>query len=300
MPGIAYDEIARIVKADATPPPVGSFPADAAVIAALPPLSMPKPGEINTGAISTLSLIPVVGSWLAWAKGNALIHAQQEETKKEKDAFDTGVALRQKTGLLAKFAFYRGWRRVEVVPYTTIDKPDEGLTVTLDDFKKTYRSVKTAPSVETYTVQSGAQAIAVPTVEKPTRVETLSQIRSEGLSARGYRTTGSIHVSRGTFFCAPGEHRIAETEYVSDLSDPQYNPNDDASNAQPLVTACGLGSSVSHREPGHFVLYRVVTVDEGTPAAFNVALERGNIREIGEPDAALFAPPPDYKEATVP
>jgi predicted amidohydrolase YtcJ len=44
------------------------------------------------------------------------------------------------------------------------------------------------------------------------------------------------------------------------------------------------------------VLYRVVTVDEGAPTAFSVALERGNIRSIGEQDAALFQPPGDFKE----
>src|ERR1700687_4139771 len=40
-PGIAFDEIARFIKADATPPPIGTFDADAATIAALPPLSLP-------------------------------------------------------------------------------------------------------------------------------------------------------------------------------------------------------------------------------------------------------------------
>ena len=44
------------------------------------------------------------------------------------------------------------------------------------------------------------------------------------------------------------------------------------------------------------MLYRVVTIDEGTPTAYGVALERGNIRSIGEQDAALFQPPADFKE----
>jgi hypothetical protein len=83
---------------------------------------------------------------------------------------------------------------------------------------------------------------------------------------------------------------------VSDLADARYDAVEDAANAQPLVGACTLGSSVSHREPGHLVLFRTVIVDDGSPAAFGTAIERGNLRALGEQDTAMFQPPPDFTE----
>lgn len=296
--GIAYDEIARIVKADATAPPVGAFAADAATIAALPPLVLPKAaGSLNFKSISALALIPYVGAWVYRAAANAQIHAQQAETQKEKDEFEQGLAIRRRTGVLASFAFYRGWSRVALSPqYTTIDKPDQGQTITLDNSEKTYQIAVSSPASETYTVQSGAQTVAQPAILKDPVVSELPPTRISGLEARGYRTTGTITIPQGTFLCASGSHQVSETEYVSDFPDPQYTAGTDSSTTEALVTACTFGSSVSHREPGRLVLYRVITVDEGTPATFTIALERGNVRTLDENKNDLFVPPADFKE----
>ena len=80
------------------------------------------------------------------------------------------------------------------------------------------------------------------------------------------------------------------------MPDARYDAVEDAANSQPLVGACTLSSSVSHREPGHLVLYRAVMVDEGSPAAFGTALERGNVRILGEADNTMFLPPPNFTE----
>jgi hypothetical protein len=80
------------------------------------------------------------------------------------------------------------------------------------------------------------------------------------------------------------------------MTDARYDVVEDPANAQPLVGACTLGSSVSHREPGHLVLFRTVIVDDGSPAAFGTALERGNIRTLGEQDNAMFQAPPGFTE----
>ena len=199
--------------------------------------------------------------------------------------------------MLTSFAFYRGWSRVALTPeLTAIEKPDQGLTLSLNYLTKTYRTFQTAPNVETYTVQSSMPTVAQPTLEGAPRVELLAPVTIAGRSARGYRTTGAINVPQITPTCSAGQHQIVEVEYVGDLPDPQYNPSLSLANSQPLVTACDVPSSVSHREPGRLVLYRVVMIDEGTPTAYGVALERGNIRSIGEQDAELFQPPADFKE----
>lgn len=273
-PGLAYDEIARVIRSDATPPPPGTFDADAAVIAMLPPLSLPKPPSAggalgNTLAMGALTMIPVVGGFIASAAIRAHAAAAKSAAQKQEQDYASAMAARQKAGVLAAFAFYHGWSRLALTTeFTTIEKPDQGLSITLNTLTKTYQSLPTAANVETYTVLSGTQTVAQPTLEKGPIVEPLPPAKIAGHSARGYRTSGSINVPQMTFFCSAGLHQIVETEYVSDLADPQYNSSQDSANAQPLVTACTLSSSVSHRDPGRLVLYRIVTVDEGTPTAF--------------------------------
>ncbi len=299
--GIAYDEIARIIKAGATPPPIGTFDADAATIAALPPLSLPTPprggGAGNAIAMGALTMIPIVGSLIASAAIKAHVAAEKAAHKKQREEYLAAMTARLKAGVLASFAFYRGWSKVALTPeFTAIEKPDQGLSLSLNYLTKTYQTFQTATNVETYTVQSGMPTVAQPTLDTAPTVEPLAPATIAGRSARGYRTTGSINVPHMTSSCSAGQHHIVETEYVSDLTDPQYNPSLRLANTQPLVTACNAPSSVSHRDPGRLVLYRVVAIDEGTPTAVSVALERGNIRSIGEQDAALFQPPGDFKE----
>ncbi len=303
-PGIAYDEIVHIVPPGATPPPLGSFAQEAAVIAALPPLVVPKARTPNYTAmialqtVSSLAVDPytaLINSWAAVAAGRLEGKAVAADFNKKKTDFANGRAARERTGLLVTFAYYRGWSRIEFIPgYIAIDKPDQGLTITLDSAKKTYHSVHAGP-IETFTVNTGAAA-GTATLEGAIAVETLPPERIEGLPARGYRTSGSIIVTRASNTCAAGQHHVTETEYVSDKPDARYDPAQDASNAQPLVGACAFGSPVSHREPGHLVLYRAVMVDEGLPAAFGTAIERGNIRALGEADNAMFLPPPNFSE----
>jgi hypothetical protein len=295
-PGVAYDEIARVVPPGSTPPPVGSFADDAAVIAALPPLVVPKAREVNYTALNLLAAIPNPFAQLAaTAAGRAANKVVADDWKRQNDEFANGRAARVRTGVLAKFAYYRGWSRFEVVPgYATIDKPDQGLTITLDSANKTYTSARTG-TIETFTVTT-ASGSASATLDGTPTVEVLPPMRIEGASARGYRTIGSINVLRPSFACAAGPHQVSEIEYVSDMADARYDPVEDAANAQPLVGACTLGSSVSHREPGRLVLFRTVMVDDGSPAAVGTAIERGNLRTLGAQDTAMFQPPPDFTE----
>ncbi|MDQ6825062.1 MAG: hypothetical protein M3007_06330 [Candidatus Eremiobacteraeota bacterium] len=266
------------------------------MIAALPPLIVPKARDVNYTALILLASIPGIASqWAATAAGRAANKVVADDWKKQNDEFANGRAVRQRTGVLAKFASYRGWSRFEVVPgYVTIDKPEQGITITLDTAHKSYTSARTG-AIETFTVTTASGTGSV-TLDGTATVEALPAMRIGGVSARGYRTTGWLSVTRASYACAAGRHHVSETEYVSDIADARYDAVEDAANAQPLVGACTLGSPVSHREPGRLVLYRTVIVDDGSPAAFGTALERGNVRALGEQDNAMFQPPPGFTE----
>jgi hypothetical protein len=107
-PGVAYDEIARVVPPGSTPPPVGSFADDAAVIAALPPLVVPKAREANYSTLKLLASIPgPFSQFAATMAGRAANRVVADDWKRQNDEFANGRAVRQRTGVLAKFAYYR-------------------------------------------------------------------------------------------------------------------------------------------------------------------------------------------------
>ena len=176
-----------------------------------------------------------------------------------------------------------------------IDQPDRGVTVTLDATNHTFTAVRTPPIGEAFTATSaGVRGTA--TLEGAPTLESLPEAQIEGITSRGYRTSGTIVITRDSFLCAAGRHHVTETGFVADLPDPRYDAGQGASVAQPLVTACLLGNTVSHREPGKLVLYRTVMVDDDTPAAFGIALERGNIQPLTTHDESMFEPPQGYTE----
>ena len=308
--GIAFDEIARLLPSGAPPPSVGTFTADAAAIAALPPLVVPKQHQLDVTALTALAaaggLSGVMGpagaiptmilEHAAQVAGNVAIKANMAEFDKQKEGYANGKLARQRTGVLAKFAYYQGWSRVELTPGAAkIDQPDRGVTVTLDASSHTFTAVRTPPIGEAFTATSAGVRGTATLAGAPT-LESLPEARIEGIAAHGYRTSGTITITRDSFLCAAGRHHVTETEFVADLPDPRYEAAQGAADAQPLVTACLLGNTVSHREPGKLVLYRTVMVDDDTPAAFGIALERGNIQPLTARDEALFEPPQGYTE----
>ncbi len=307
---IAFDEIARFVPAGTPAPSLGSFREDAAVIAALPPLVIPKQHQLDFSAVTALAsvggamslfgmsgAIPgLVFQHAAKAAGSVAVRANMADLNKQKEDYASGKSARQRTGVLAKFAYFHGWSRAELIPGTAkLDKPDQGVRFTVDDASQSFIVARTPPVGDIITATSAGVRGAATLVGVAT-VETLPEEQVEGIAVRGYRTSGAITITRDSFMCAAGPHHVTETEFVSDLSDPRYDPAQDASAAQPLVTACLIGNTVSHREPGRLVLFRIVMVDDDTPAAFGIALERGNIRLLAEQDEALFQPPPGYSE----
>jgi hypothetical protein len=97
--GIAFDEIARFVPTGTSPPSVGSFREDAAVIATLPPLVVPKQHQLDltaltvlakagdaSSAFGTLGAIPgTILEHAAMAAGHVTIRANLADFNKQKE-----------------------------------------------------------------------------------------------------------------------------------------------------------------------------------------------------------------------
>jgi hypothetical protein len=184
--GLAYDEIARIIPPGATPPPIGSFADDAAAVAALPPLVVPKESELRLGTMKVLASIPSYGGYLlSKAAEYAELARWKADMQKQKDDYASATAARHRTGVLVKYAYFGTWSRVDLTPaFATIAKPEEGLTITLDGDKKTYHTVHTAAGIETYTVQSGRARVIAPAIVTGPTVEEIASSRFGELTAR--------------------------------------------------------------------------------------------------------------------
>ena len=298
-PGLAYEEIARVIPPGATPPPIGSFQDDAAAAAAAPPVVIPKDSELRLGTIKAAAMIPgIAGFVLSKAAEFTELARWRADQQRQKDEYEAALAARQKTGVLVKYAYLGAWKRIDFTAlFAMIAKPDQGVTMTIDGDKKTYHTAQTAAGVETYTVQSGRATVITPAIVSGPTVEDLPAVQSAGVVSKGYRTSGSIDVAMSTFLCTAGRHDVVETEYVADVADPQYDAQTDFTNTKPLVGACGLSGAVSHHQPGRLVVYRATTVDPGTPGAFTIVVERGNVRMLDEKDTAMFQPPAGFTEA---
>ena len=161
-PGIAFDQIDRILLRGEAPPPVDSFTADAAVIASLPPLKANPPQVGGTVAktagtmliSSALSFVPIAGPLIAGAASRVLNAVQQAEQQHEIKKHNAAVAHFISAGTISHFAFYRGWIRSEQRWELTIVKPDQGLTVVANLTNKTMRMINERTSPETIVIDT--------------------------------------------------------------------------------------------------------------------------------------------------
>lgn len=296
--GIGYDQISRWMIG-ATPPPPDSFAADAARIAALPPMSsvtMPTAPGAST-ALGVLSMVPLVGGFAAMAnQASQLAYAAAAQAAAKKM-----VALFRESanaGRTEHVWFYGGWTRVDDgVARGLILKPDQGLRIALDLTKKTYRQIRTdarpASSGETYVVSTDDVAATV--LDSPA-TESLGSATIAGWPARGYRTTATFTFPQTSGLCASGRHELTEVEYVADLPDPESTLGPALSTSQIISEACQPKTPGSHREPGRLALFRSTAVTRGIAGDFVYVLERGNIRALSAGDAAIFSVPPNFTE----
>src|SRR5579864_809999 len=161
-PGIAFDQIDRVLLHGEVPPAVDSFTTDAAVIASLPPLetkTQSRGGAVAKSAgtmlvSSALSFVPIAGPFIAAAGSRALNAVQQAEQQHETEKHNAAVAHFISAGTISHFAFYRGWIRSERRWELTIVKPDQGLTVVANLSDKTMRVIDERTSPETIVIDT--------------------------------------------------------------------------------------------------------------------------------------------------
>lgn len=300
-PGIAFDQIDRVLLHGEAPPPVDSFNADAAVIASLPPLKA-KAATIG-GAVaksagtmlmsSALSFIPIAGPLIAGAASRTLNAVQQTEQQHETEQHNAAVAHFISAGTISHFAFYRGWMRGERKSELTILKPDQGLTVVANLTDKTVRVVDEHNGPETIVIDT-TEGLPGPALVGNAVTERLPDATIGGLRSRGYRTTATVELKNAMSWCAPGRHRVIQIEYVTDFPDPQSVITTGAARA--LSDGCEPSTTASYREPGHLVLYRATSIDPESPKGISLMFERGNVHTLDENSASLFSIPEGFKK----
>lgn len=146
-PGVAYDELVRVIV-NATPPPPDNFQADVAAIdsanVAATPTPAPRKRGIGFNAIVGAVLGgggagSIAGAVAEDAASNALDNALQQSLGAQFAALGASIRSFLQPHLL-RYAYYNGWERVDDVAEqtATIRKCDLGQVYRLDLAKKTY------------------------------------------------------------------------------------------------------------------------------------------------------------------
>ncbi len=285
--GLQYDEIVRMAVPPGTPPPPGSFQPDYAAI--LHPAANPDDTIDADAAAAMKSLgIKIPGGIPGFGNGT-----------------------------LARYAFYKGWVRVDdLVAHTAeIRKCDVRQFIELDLNKKTYHmessSTAATPSFGNVGAQAGSAGepgAASMTISRKT--SGLGPMTLEGVATKGYSVVNTMTIARATGSCQNGNFTSIQTEYISGIRQPRAF----CTLSNPAIDA-GMGSSTggcrptfSYRNVGpappsdRLVMYSRMAIlppnATGESAAVSAFVtERGNVRVLYQPDAvALFTVPADFTQ----
>ena len=238
-PGLAYDEIVRVVV-NATPPPPGNFQADLAALnapaVAASPTPAPKKRGIGIGAIAGALAGGGAGAVAGAVAGDALSNAMDNAVQRSLGAQFGALAALAHGFLqphLMRYAYLNGWERVEDVTAqtATIRKCDIGQVVRLDLAKKTYTVYD--PNAEPTDAPAPAPAprrgrSAPPDPQQPgTTVATLTSttralgpLRIDNTATTGYDSTTSFATTQSTGSCRDGSASLENVEYVSGITRP--------------------------------------------------------------------------------
>jgi hypothetical protein len=242
-PGLAYDEIVRVVI-NATPPPPGHFQADVAALAASPaPVAQatPAPRKRGLGGLAGIAGAVlsgggaggVAGAVAGAAVSDAMANAVQQSLGAQFGAL-AGAMTAFLQPHLTRYAYYNGWERVEDVTAqtATIHKCDVGQVLHLDLARKTYTIYKPAdepsdaPAATAAPARRGRQAPADP-AEPGTATVTLSEAtralgsqRIENQATAGFDSTTTFAMSNATGSCRNGSASVETVQYLSGLRPP--------------------------------------------------------------------------------
>ena len=239
-PGLAYDEIVRVVV-NATPPPPGNFQADLAALnapaVAASPTPAPKKRGLGIGAIAGALAGGGVGGVAGAVAGNAMSNALDNAVQQSLGAQFGALAALAHGFLqphLMRYAYLNGWERVEDVTAqtATIRKCDVGQIVHLDLAKKTYTvydpnaEPTDAPAAPAPAPRRGRAAppdpqqpgTAVATLTSTTRA--LGALRIENQATAGYDSTTSFAMTQSTGSCRDGGASLDNVTYVAPITPP--------------------------------------------------------------------------------
>jgi hypothetical protein len=248
-PGLAYDEIVRVVV-NATPPPPGNFQADLAALSspqavAASPTPAPKKKGFNLGNIASViagggGAGDVAGAVASNAVSNALDNAVQASLGAQFGALGAMARGFLEPHLL-RYAYLNGWERVDDVTAqtATIRKCDAGQVIKLDLARKTYavydpsaEPVATAPPAPPQRSRGRAPAsdpaqpgTGVVSLTDATRA--LGPLRIEGQTTAGYDTTTTFAETQSTGSCRDGSMSIETVQYLAPVT-------------RPAVTSCPI------------------------------------------------------------
>jgi len=324
-PGLAYDEIVRVVVG-ATPPPPGNFQADVAsinsVASAATPTPAPRKRGIGFGAIAGDAI------------SNSMDNALQQSLGTQFAAL--GASIR---GFLQPhmmhYAYYNGWERVDDVSMqtATIRKCDIGQVYQLDLAKKTYSiydpNSEPTPAAAAPPPQRGARPSAPGAPQPPgtavadfsTTVKPLGPLRIDNQPTSGYSSTAAFATTQATGSCRNASVAITTDEYISSLSRPAVTscpvrrapiPQSANEAVAPPQTTGGCRPTMAFHTSGPPVpsgklsLYTLVTMNGSAgatpapapassgPSGIGFLTERGNVKSLGASDVALFGIPNDF------
>ena len=242
-PGLAYDEIVRVVI-NATPPPPGNFQNDLAAIntatAASTPTPAPKKRGIGLGSIASAVLGgggagAIVGAAAGDLVSNAMENAMEAQLGTQFAAL--GATIRGfLTPHLLHYSFYNGWERVDDVTAqtATIRKCDVGQVIMLDLAKKSYAisdpaseaaeksAAPTAPPSRKSrgTMQSAPSAPGTAALDFSATTKSLGAQRIENVATSGYDSTAAVTVTKSTGSCSDGSFSVKSKEYFAALNQP--------------------------------------------------------------------------------
>ncbi len=247
-PGVAYDEIVRVLVG-ATPPPPGNFQADVAALnsaqTAASPTPAPRKRGIGFGAIAGAVLggggVGGIGGAVAGdVASNAMDNAMQQSLGPQFAALGASIRSFLQPHLM-RYAYYNGWERVDDVSEqtATIRKCDIGQVYRLDLAKKTYSvfdpNSEPTPAAAAPPPQRGTRPVAAGAPAPPgtavaaisTTVTPLGSLRIENQPTNGYASTVAFATTQSTGSCRNASASITTQDYFSPIN-------------RPLVTSCPI------------------------------------------------------------
>jgi hypothetical protein len=332
-PGLAYDEIVRVVV-NATPPPPGNFQADVAALntqqtAAASPTPAPRKRAGFGNILGAIANGGNVGGAVANnATSNAGDAAVQNSLGARFGAMGSGFANFLTPHLMRK-AYWNGWERIEDVTAqtATIRKCDVGQVIQLNLAAKTYTVY--SPSTEPAPAAQRAPAAPrgrPPEAEQPgtavasftNATTSLGPLKMEGVQTTGYDTKTSFSTTQATGSCRNANASMETVQYISPLTPPSVNscpvrPPEGLPETPTAPATGGCKPTFSMHSSGltpptnHLALYSLLTFgsapNTSTPppgagaSSFAFLTERGNLKALGPADAGLFDIPQGFTKA---